>query len=537
VDKRITLKAASFGAVGDGVADDGPAIGRMVAAASGRSGVTLRFEPKRTYYIGPAAARYAFDLTGATDLAVDGRGSTFELAPHVRFLRLRGSRQFAMRRLSVDFRPLPFADGEVIGADASGRWVDVRIADGSAKRVCGEPTLQDGEQAWFGMLWADGPYGTISRHYWLRRVEPGRSPDVVRAYASDDPVEFGDIVPGKWRISLPAPGIAHRYGPGACLHIRDNETVTMEDVEVWSAPWIAFEVARNTGKITFRRAHVRPKPGSGRLMSTCRDGFHVKGNRAALLWDGCVMSGMTDDAMNISTHTSVVSRVIAPDRIEVRQKFPLLHMPWRIGSELVAADEAAKRLLGSARVTRVETGPEPPPTQGEPAAPISVLTLDRSLQALQPGTMVWDARSSNPNTTIRDCRIEMSCRLQSPVTLERCDVTALLWFYAEPIEGPFPGPVTVRRCTLRRGRGNPVHAVVCSGRSGSKEADGSLPPRAIHDLTFEDNEIWGGFAIEGAEGVRAVGNRFMEGGAPVRIEGNHRATISGNRDRAGRPAP
>jgi hypothetical protein len=534
--QRPTLNASDFGAAGDGLTDDGPAISRMLEAARRHPNARLQFAPNRTYFIRTAPSRYAFDLSGVSELVLDGGGSTFELGPHVRFLRLRDSRKVTVRRLRVDFRPLPFADGTVVAVNGRTRSLDVRLADGPDTAVCGGPTHEDGEQAFFGMLWTDGPYGTVSRHYWLDRVEPGGSAGVVRAYASKEFTEFGDLEPGRWKISLPVPGIAHRYGPGACFSIRDNDTVTFEDVELWSAPWMGFEIARNTGVLTFRRVHVRPKPGSGRLMSTCRDGFHVKGNRARLLWDGCILAGMTDDAFNISTHSSVVARVLAPNRIEVRQKFPLLFIPWRIGSSLAAADERSRRLLGRSVVTHVETGPEPPPIQGEPAAPVSVLTLRQPIPGLTAGSMVWDASSANPDTTLRNCRIAMSCRLQSPVTLEHCDVTALLWFYAEGVEGPFPGPITVRDCTLRRGRGNPVYAVVCSGASELPDAAAQAPPRAIHGVRFERNRIYGGFSIEGAEDVTLTGNRFLETGAPIVVKHNHGLRTSANTDTKG-PLP
>ncbi len=532
------FRAADFGVVGDGVTDDGPAIARLIKAASGSTGARVVFEPRKTYYIGSAASRYVFHIAGASGMTLDGQGSTFELGPHVRFMRMVHSKRMAVRRFHVDFRPLPFADGDVVGVDAARRRIEVRIV-GDTRSLCGGPTRADGEQAFFGMLWSDGPYGVVSRHYWLERTEQADAPDRVWAYAAPEFTEFADLGGNRWRVSLPVPGIAHRYGPGACFMIRDNDGVSFEDVELWSAPWMGFEVARNSGEVTFRRVHVRPKPGSGRLMSTCRDGFHVKGNRGRLLWDGCIVTGMTDDAFNISTHCSEVSRILSADRIEVRQRFPLLHMPWRQGAELVAVDPRTSRLLGVGRVREVHEGPMPEPIQGEPAAPVSELRLESPVPGLAVGSTVWDRLSANPNTTLRRCRIEMSCRMQSPVTMEGCDVTALLWFYSEPIEGPYPGPVVVRNCTIRRGRGNPAHALIVSGgvREGEATAEALASPRAIRNVTIENNRIYGGFVVEGVEDLRVVGNRFLEPGAPIRIETNHRQHVSGNADSTGRAIP
>jgi hypothetical protein len=128
--------------------------------------------------------------------------------------------------------------------------------------------------------------------------------------------------------------------------------------------------------------------------------------------------------------------------------------------------------------------------------------------------MVWEPESVNPRAVLRRCVIQNSCRFQCPVTLEACDVTALLWFYGEEIEGPFPSHVVVRDCLLRRGRGNPRLAVSFAGR-----ARGDGRPSAIHDIVFERNRVWGDLSIFGVDRVRLDGNEFPETGASVRIEG------------------
>jgi hypothetical protein len=228
--------------------------------------------------------------------------------------------------------------------------------------------------------------------------------------------------------------------------------------------------------------------------------------------------------------------VLSPTQIEVHQRFPLLPIPWRAGATLAATDDATARLLGSARIAAVQTGREPPPIQGQPAAPIATLTLDRPIVGLAPGVRVWDPGQCNPDTTLRRCRIEMSCRMQSPVHIEKCQVTALLWFYGEGIEGGFPHDVTITDSVLKRGRGNPTLGLIFSGaptgEAPTKEAWSA--PRAIHDILLEGNQIWGGFVLEGTEKARLTGNRFMEAGAQITLRGNVGMATEGNTDAAGK---
>ncbi len=510
----LVLEARDFGVKADGVRDDGPAIARMLAAAE-KAGVPVRlqFPAHKTIRVASAPERYVFRFRRASHRTLDGGGCTFLLAPRLRFLRVRHSRCVTIRNLNVDFDPLPFVDGTVSAVNPGARCIQVRLSDGQRKSLlAGGPTKEDGEQAFFGMLWHGGAYGLVSRHCWIERMEKARQPNAIRVFTTDRFTQFGDIVPGKWRISLPVPGIAHCCGPGPCFDIRDNDTVTVEDVELWSAPWMGFAVIRNRGAITFRRVAIRPKPGSGRLTSTWRDGFHVKGNRGKLLWEDCVLAGMNDDAFNIATHCSRVRKVLSPTELIVLQTFPLNPMPWRAGARLAAADFDSRVLLGSARVVGVHGWTTERRLNGKPAASPVTIEIDRPITGLAAGSIVWDSDSANPDTTLRRCRIEMSCRLQCPVRLEKCDVTGLLWFYSERVEGPFPSNVLVRDCRLRRGRGNSQFAVVFSGRR-----PGWSGPAAIHDVTIENNRIWGGVKIAGVDRLRWTGNRLLEPGAPLRI--------------------
>ena len=210
---------------------------------------------------------------------------------------------------------------------------------------------------------------------------------------------------------------------------------------------------------------------------------------------------------------SRVRKVLSPTEIVVLQAFPLNPMPWHEGAILTAADFDTRTLLGSSRIVEVTNSIETRQIHGKPAATPVTLALDRPIDGVGEGTMVWEPESANPDTTLRRCRIGKSCRLQTPVTLEACEVTALLWFYGEKVEGPFPSNVVVRDCVLRRGRGNPRLAVSFSGRTS---ADGR--PSALHDVLFERNQVWGDFAMVGVDSARLIDNEFREPGAAVRVE-------------------
>ena len=514
--------------------------------ANGANGVpvTLRFGAGRTYFVKTAQDRYVFPIHGRNNVNIDGAGATFLLDPYLRFLHLADSRNVTVRNLTVDFSPLPFVEGTVIGVSPAKHCFDVALAKGfSAPRGGPSPTHDDGEQAFYGMFWFPGKYGMDALHCWVDRLEPvDDSPaPVVRVYpARSGPTAFAEenfdrIKPGIWKISLPAPGLADRLGPGALFNIEDNAGADFENIEVWSAPWIAFTITRNSGKLIFRKVNVRPKSQSGRLMSSWRDGFHTKGNSGHILFEGCTLAGMNDDAFNISTHVSVVRRIVSDTRVELMQKYPLCFIPPRAGDDFVAVDPSSKRMVGHAQISRVDysgKGIQEPDRWEAPQtrAPTVTVQLATAIPGLKEGDAGWDAETSNPDVTIRDCTIRGSCRFQSGVTIGNSDIGAFCWFYSafeDAGEGPYPSNVRITNSVFHSGRGNMENAMMFSGLpEKGKALDG---PRAIHDVRLIGNTIFGGVAIEGCEHVLLETDRFMEPGTAVSLHGSKDVLLEGDR--------
>jgi len=538
------IKAVDFGVKADGVTDDGAAIDRMLqAAADIDSAVTFLFPENRTIRVTNAPDRYVLRFHRSKNRTVNGRGCTFMLGPDVRFLRLTESTNFALRNLNVDFQPLPFVDGTIVAVEPANRSIDVRISTADHPTnwemlPLGRATREDGEQAFFGMHWRAGPYGTVSDHYYIDRMEPltgfaeadENSERIVRVFESEQRFHFDRVEPGRSQISLPVPGIAHRFGPGACFEIWDCDTVQLENVELWSAPWFGFRVFRNRGEVTFRKVCIRPKPNSGQLSSTWRDGFHVKGNSASLLWEDCILSGMNDDAFNISNHCSLVREIESPTSIIVQQWFPLSLMPWRVGETIAAADFESRTMLGRATVTKVTPLGQRVRSDGRPFASPVRLELDRPIEGLARRSLVWHPAWANPKTVLRRCTIEKSCRLQTPITIDDCHVTAFLWFYCEDVEGPFPADVTIRDSTIRRGRGNSNLVMSFKGR-----ITGAPGPSSIENVLLQNNRIYGGVIFQGVDNLRLENNTFAERGALLRLKDNRSVISEGNRDSDGEP--
>ena len=514
--KHAVLIAEDFGLAADGVTDDGDAIGSMLARARQLDGpVELRFPQDKVICVKSGVGRYAFALSDFNGLRIDGRGSEFRLAPELRFLRAERCSDLVVMDLQVDFLRQPTTSGTITGVDAQAKAIDVKLDNPAMAAALGGPTGEDGEQAFFGMIQLDAVFGTQRVfHYDVDRVTVA-SPGVVRVFNRKPvwDVLTKHVKPGETRVGLPVPGVAHRHGPGGLFVIDHCRDVTVSQVEVWSAPWFSFQLFRNEGRVAFDHVNVRPRPGSRKVLSSCRDAIHAKGNRAELLFEDCILEGLGDDAFNLSTHCSRVMAIDSPSRITVAQQYPLEHIPFRAGDTLILMDPENNRKVAERTIRAVATNPsrrEPRAHHLSPWAPASVLTLDRPVsKGLRTGLVAWSRESANPKSIIRRCVIRRSCRLQTNTMIEECDVQALLWFYGAKIEGPGPEFVVVRKSRLRSNGLSPdqAKALIISGWEGSRSCQSPAPADALlRHVEITDNEIQGRVRVVNALKEVASGN-------------------------------
>ena len=511
------LRAADFGLVGDGTQDDGPAL-QWAAAAMRRHAppVTLRFDAGKTYRVTSAGETWVLSLKDLRDVTLDGNGSTCVLAAHLRFIRLNSCTNVVVRGFSLDFDPLPFADGVVVAKNPTAKTVDVKIGAEFALPPLGGPTGGRG-QDYFAMLWHQRPQGLMSEHYFIadtQEASPGSLKNrVIRAWAAPNFNNFADIREGETRISLPVRGVAHQmqgFGSSPAVLIEENQNVTFENINLWSAPLFAVNVARNHGDCVFRHFDIRPKPGTTRLTSSWRDGFHVKANYASLLWEDCHLEGMNDDAFNTATHSSRVTAVLDPVTLRVRQNFPRAFVSYRTGDMLAAFDTVGGKLLGRAKViAAVEEESRDAANPDRPVVPLKLM-LDQALPGLKPDDVVWNESSANPHTILRRCTIRNSCRFQSPVTVEDCDITALCWFYGDNIEGPLPANVIIKNSRLRAGRGNPKIAIAFTSLISGKDGKPVTPTQpVILNVRLEGNTLDGVVEFGYVKNLLLAGNLFV----------------------------
>ena len=532
------LRAVDFGVVADGRTDDGPAILKMLSAARKLGGepVNMVFPQNKVIHAATAEDGYLLQLRNSGNLTINGNGSTFLLHPDIRMADLHQSRNAVLKDFKVDYTESMFVETVIQTVNQKLGYVDVKPLDPAEAAHIGGPTKQGGEQWFGGFVWCEnGPHPKAARHYSVQRAEKSEGGN-IRLFHGEGAFTAAmakTILPGVTAFSVPRAGVAHRHGPGALFEIHDATDATLERITVWGAPWFAFSIYRCEGFCRFLDVDVIPKPESGRLMSACRDAFHVTANRARLLFERCDTRGTGDDDYNFCVLSSVIRKVLSPTEIVIRQKFPIQYNPMRAGDTLMIMN-ADNTVLGSARISsHVET----PLKSGDAivpggSCPEVTIRLDAPINGLSPGLTAWSKESANPDTTMKQCTASFSIRMQTSLKIDRCQFTCYNTSYGmsalrENVEGPGPESMRITNTEFRTGRGAGYVA-----QSGGKGPIGQTRIQQIHIegctfhaplrvaearfVTLRDNHFHGEVSIGPCESLDMRGNLRL--GAPFSID-------------------
>jgi len=528
------LKAMDFGVRADGKTDDGPAILKMIEAARERNGKAVRliFPKDKVIYVATGKDRYLFPLQHTRNVTVDGGGSTFLLAPPIRMIDLKFAHKPVLRDFNVEYTVSMFIETIIEAIGENGKYVDVKVLEQGETKNLGGPTKQDGEQWFGGFVWCEnGEHPKAARHYAVKGVEV-LSEDEARIFIDGDSIPRNmrdNIQPGVTRFSVPRPGVAHRYGPGPMFKIHDAVNARLKNIAVWDAPWFTYSVYRCEGTCKFLNVDVVPKPGTDRWMAGCRDAFHVTGNRAKLIFDGCDTAGIGDDDYNFCILSSVIQDVLSPTQIVIQQKFPIQYNPMRVGETLMVMDNE-NSVVGSAKIARYV---EKPLKNGTPIVPGGHcpqvnIALEAPIQGLEKGLNVWSKEASNPDTTLKNCTATFSIRMQTSLKIDRCKFVCYNVSYGmspreNNVEGPGPDFMCITNSEFHIGRGAGYHAN-CAGA-------GPFARHRLQRVYIKNCTFRGPLDIVKARSITLLNNQFH---GDVNVRQYETLNMSGN-TRDGKP--
>lgn len=293
-------------------------------------------------------------LSRLENFRIDGSGSTFLFDPDGKFT-VTHCRNLRVENIIIDYDPLPFTQGVVVGVNADAKSILARFDEGfPAPGSPGFPrriTRADGTvRGSIRFLDAAG------RHMHAMLGED---------FASINPRDGGtyEIKLSQGRLFRPGVGpgalkVGDRFtlfvAYGEALDVTHCERIVFKNIDIYSAPGFGVGEKGGKGGNIYENLRLIRKPGSERLIVSNRDGFHSYSVENGPLLKGCEISYTIDDSVAIHGFFTPVIRIIDARTV---------HLLWLFGwtaneGDLLSFYDQEGRPLGSRSVVRVEKLPE-----------------------------------------------------------------------------------------------------------------------------------------------------------------------------------
>jgi hypothetical protein len=449
----VTLNVKDYGAVGDGATDDARAIFKAVnALRNSPPGSVLNFEAKTYYYKNNGTAVKAlFYFTNDTDLTVKGNGCLIKLGGTDNYYgNITNCKNMVIEGVSFDYAEYKPAFAATVVSVDTAAGTAVVTADREVNMASGE-TYFSPLSSWFGVV-----ASTTGRHHmYLTRYEMlDASARRLRVHFSKaDSQTMSRLANGyvyQYGFVLPMPKTGHTIERG--FTVSGNVNFTMRNVNVYSISRFAMLVSHNEGTVTFDGVNfVRAPYDQGLRFNSWRDVYHVKDNRAKVIWNNCKSEWNYDDVFNISAITMTVTKKTSSKDITLKGTDTSGEPDLRAGDIVSIVNTQTGKSVGRAKIKYIVKAD---------GREIRVM-LESELPGIAAGShmLAWADEGTSPGSEMIGCDFDGTFRARAFLTLTNCKLyVRRFWIGLETIaaEGPVGSDVLFRNCQLTADNGGVV---------------------------------------------------------------------------------
>jgi len=376
-----------FGAIGDGKANDLPAIQKAIDAAVLKGDGAVVIIPDGRYRLDPLTQqRGHLILRNARGLTISGSADSHLICmnPNVNIFDIEGSSNLKLESLKLEHGNYLFTQGVVQNVSIADRTVEVTIDPGFDA-----PDSQYIAPLNFLMVFVDP-----ATHTWQH--DDSWPPQIEKRE---------QLAHGHWLLTLSrAPDARFQSKPfviwrnvykGWALAMQDSRDITIENVSYYSRGGEGgFVIGHCDGDISFRHFQVTVPPGSGDRFAAA-GGAMVFNNRIRLIVEDSAFDLTDDDNINMGTNSSHV--LAQTDARTLTIEGGRNRADYRVGDHVQIWDWVEKKVRTEARIVSADSNGQ-----------VTTVTLDRDVkmgtmgagplaefQAAQPKGDIHPARRAN----------------------------------------------------------------------------------------------------------------------------------------------
>ena len=309
------VKLTDFGAIPNDGKDDGPALRKALAFCKkfSKTGFAVKltflkgrydlFEGKNRFHL--------IELKNANNIIIDGNDSEIIIHDPLKgFFSIFKSHNIIVKNLSIDYDPLPFTQGKIVGVNIKEKTFDFKIDEGFPS--LNMEMFQKASKVW-GMV--------------MDPKIPGKLKDgAPNYYASKN---FKELEPGTFRIKMRGPRILKFMDVGDLyVHVaRSNgstifksnlsKNITYLNNTSYTSPAGSY-AAINMEEWSIIGCAVQLK--EGRIHSANADCVHVNGGTFGPWIENSLFEGYSDDAINMKATKAHILEQKSPTELVVKQR-------------------------------------------------------------------------------------------------------------------------------------------------------------------------------------------------------------------------
>lgn len=302
-----------------------------------------------------------------------------------------------------------------------------------------------------------------------------------------------------YNTSLKASEMGEHYVSNyANIQINHSDYVTIEKIISYASPKMTVN-ARSSSDLVIRELMIKRRPG--RVLASCSDGIHLKGNERQPLIENSYIEGTLDDGIHIKMSGDIVQEVASSQKVRISHMDTRDNTNLGIGKTVMVFDAEENKQLAMAVIADFEHINH---RQGW-------VTFDKDVEGIKVGTRLY--LQAENEAIIQNCvfgtQLQRAILTHQPTTIRNCIIMdtgkgihqALA---TGGIEGP-PSQRIILDNVVFENLSNVAIEVYCPSKDYNQLG---TPQLIVKNCLFNLPDGVPALKIENSNGVRMEGNKF-----------------------------